>query len=323
MDQYDIVIIGAAIVDLPLRPVSKAVFDVPSYPVDGISMTIGGDAANEATVLTRLGHKVCLAGCVGDDVPGRYILDHFHTIGVDTSYMKVRDDIATSINVGLVTADGERTFITNRQGSLWKFSDEDLDYGVFGRAKALSFASIFNNPLFTGEKLAAIFRKAKEAGMTIFADMVNPRLGETIEEIREALSYVDYFFPNYAEASLMTGKKEVEEIADVFLSCGVKHVIVKTGKAGCLIRTRQNTYRVPAYPKAVCIDTTGAGDNFASGFISAYLRGNDLEYCGRYANAVASVSVEYVGATTGVTDREKAETRFLEYLQEIRREETL
>ena len=74
---YDIVIIGAAITDLLLRPVSKAVFDVDSYPVDGIAMTMGGDAANEATIITRLGHRVCLAGCVGNDVPGRFILDYF------------------------------------------------------------------------------------------------------------------------------------------------------------------------------------------------------------------------------------------------------
>ncbi|MDO4328494.1 MAG: carbohydrate kinase family protein [Lachnospiraceae bacterium] len=320
---YDIVIIGAAIVDLLLRPVSKEVFDVDSYPVDGIGMTIGGDAANEATIITRLGHKVCLAGCVGDDVPGRYIMEYFQNNGVDTSYVKVRDDISTSINVGLVTEDGERTFVTNRQGSLWKFSDADVDMAVFEQAKVLSFASIFNNPLFTGEKLVSIFRRAKEAGMTIFADMVKPRLGETIEDIREALSYVDYFFPNYSEASLMTGKTDVNEIADTFLSYGVKNVIVKTGKSGCLIKNNQEAIVVPAYPKANCIDTTGAGDNFASGFISAFLKGNDLVTCGRYANAVASVSVEYVGATTGVTSREKAEARYQEYVKIYEGKETV
>ncbi len=72
---------------------------------------------------------------------------------------------------------------------------------------------------------------------------------------------------------------------------------------------------VPAYGKANCIDTTGVGDNFASGFISAYLRGQDLLICGQYANAVASVSVEHVGATTGVKDLQTAETRYQEYLK--------
>lgn len=314
---YDIVIIGAAITDLLLRPVDKTVFDVDSYPVDGMTMTIGGDAANEATIITRLGHNVCLAGCVGDDAQGKYILEYFQKNHVDTSQVKVREDISTSINVGLVAEDGERTFITNRQGSLWKFSPEDVDEAVFAQAKVLSFASIFNNPLFTGEELVRLFGKAKAAGVTIFADMVKPKMGETLEDIREALSYVDYFFPNYSEASLMTGKTGVAEIADCFLSCGVKNVIVKTGKEGCLIKNSRESITVPAYPKANCIDTTGAGDNFASGFISAFLRGSDLITCGRYANSVASLSVEYMGATTGVTDRAAADKRYEEYMQTL------
>ena len=70
----DVIIIGAAIVDLPLRPVSKEVFDTVSYPVDGISMTIGGDAINEATIITRLGHKVSLMSCIGVDVAGAFVL---------------------------------------------------------------------------------------------------------------------------------------------------------------------------------------------------------------------------------------------------------
>ena len=72
----DVMIIGAAIVDLPLRPVSKEVFDVVSYPVDGIAMTIGGDALNESTIITRLGHKVALMSCIGVDVAGAFVLSH-------------------------------------------------------------------------------------------------------------------------------------------------------------------------------------------------------------------------------------------------------
>lgn len=74
--ETDVIVIGAALVDLPLRPVSKEVFDVVSYPVDGISMTIGGDAINESTIITRMGHKVALMSCIGVDVAGAFVLDH-------------------------------------------------------------------------------------------------------------------------------------------------------------------------------------------------------------------------------------------------------
>ncbi|MEG1945571.1 MAG: carbohydrate kinase family protein [Lachnospiraceae bacterium] len=312
---WDVIIIGAAIVDLPLRPVSKAVFDVASYPVDGIAMTIGGDALNEATIMTRLGHKVGLMSVVGMDVPGQFVLNHCKVNHIDTTYIKKDFNIDTSINVGLVTEDGERTFITNRQGSLWKFKYDDLDMSALKNAKILSFASVFNNPLFDETALLSVFLKAKEEGMIICADMVAPRLGETLEDIKDALSYIDYFFPNLEEAREMTQKDKVEDIADVLLSYGIKCVIVKVGKKGSFIKTKKETLMIPGYPNSNCIDTIGAGDNFASGFISALAEGKTLRECGEFANAVASISVESIGAVAGVQSRKQADKRYELYKQ--------
>ena len=286
----DVMIIGAAIVDLPLRPVSKEVFDVVSYPVDGIAMTIGGDALNESTIITRLGHKVALMSCICD----------------------------TSINVGLVAADGERTFITNRQGSLWKFKYEDLDMSALKGAKILSFASIFNNPLFDNKALVSVFSKAKEEGMIICADMVSPRLNEKLEDITEALSYVDYFFPNFEEASEMTGETDEAKVADKLYACGVKNVIMKIGKRGCYIRNADGAMIVPACKGVTAIDTIGAGDNFASGFITGLLEGKDIRECAIYANCTAAVSVQYVGATGGVTDKAIVDKMLAKYREDYK-----
>lgn len=313
----DVIIIGAAIVDLPLRPVSKEVFDVVSYPVDGIKMMVGGDAINEATIITRLGHKVGLMSCIGVDLPGAFVLSHCKNNGIDTTYIKEIPGLDTSINVGLVAEDGERTFITNRQGSLWKFNLDDLDMSALKDASYLSFASIFNNPLFDNDALVAVFSKAKEAGMTICADMVKPRLGETLEDIKEALGYVDYFFPNYEEAKEMTGKATVEEIADVFLSYGVKCPVIKVGKKGAYLKTASESMLVPGYQHSKCIDTIGAGDNFASGFISALIEGRTIRECAEYANSVASISVESVGAVTGVRSRAQADERYELYKKDL------
>ncbi|MXD03478.1 carbohydrate kinase family protein, partial [Escherichia coli] len=104
------------------------------------------------------------------------------------------------MNVGLVTEDGERTFVTNRNGSLWKLNIDDVDFARFSQAKLLSLASIFNSPLLDGKALTEIFTQAKTRQMIICADMIKPRLNETLDDICEALSYVDYLFPNYAEA---------------------------------------------------------------------------------------------------------------------------
>lgn len=311
--QFDVLCIGAAIVDILLQPVGKNIFEIESYPLEKIAMTIGGDAINEATILSRLGHKVCLMSRVGKDAAGAFVREACEKDGIDASGLRVDSSIDTSINVGLITGDGERTFVTNRNGSLWKTNMEDVDFTRFREARLLSLASIFNNPLLDGKALTRIFTEAKKHSLMICADMIKPRLGETLEDIREALGYVDYFFPNYEEACLLTGETAPEKIADRFLDCGVKHAVVKVGKKGCYIKTKEQSLEVPAMPGITAIDTTGAGDNFASGFITALLDGKKLEDCGKFANVTASIAVQSVGATTGVQSRAQVEEQLARY----------
>ena len=74
--QFDVVCIGAAIVDIPLQPVSRDIFDIESCPLEQIAMVTGGDAINEATIISRLGHKVALLSLVGKDAVGSFIIEH-------------------------------------------------------------------------------------------------------------------------------------------------------------------------------------------------------------------------------------------------------
>ncbi len=312
--KLDVICVGAAIVDIPLQPVSRDIFDIESCPLEQISMTIGGDAINEATVMSRLGHKIGLMSMVGKDAVGNFIIEHCEKNGIDYSGVRRKEGIDTSINVGLVTQDGERTFVTNRNGSLWKMTIDDIDLDRIPDAKILSLASIFNNPLLDCKALVKIFKVAKENNMIICADMIKARLGETLDDIKEALSYVDYFFPNYDEACAMTGRTELEDVADVFMGCGIGHVIIKTGKKGCYIKSQDGSVlEVPAMKGITAIDTIGAGDNFASGFITAVLEGKSLKECAEFANVTASISVQSIGATTGVQSREQVEERLEEY----------
>lgn len=311
--EYDVICVGAAIVDIPLQPVSRTIFDTASYPIDRIAMTIGGDAINEATIISRLGNKTALMSKIGDDIAGNFILNSCEKNNIDISNLKIDVDTDTSINVGLVTDDGERTFVTNRNGSLWKLSVDDINLNNVGNTKILSLASIFNSPLLNNEALVDIFSRAKENQVTICADVVHPRIGETLEDIKQALSYIDYFFPNYEEASLLVNETDLNKIADAFLLCGVKNVIIKTGKDGCFVKNHERAFTVPAIQGIKAIDTIGAGDNFVSGFISAILDGKDLYECARFANATASIAVQSVGATTGVVSREQVEERYKKY----------
>ena len=310
----DVVCVGAAIVDIPLRPVSKDIFDSESYPLEQISMTIGGDAINEATIITRLGHRVGLVGMVGKDVVGDYIIDHCRREGIDHAGVRQREGIDTSINVGLVSADGERTFVTNRNGSLWMMTGDDIDLSLVGRARLLSFASLFNSPRIRDDDLVRIFKAAKGAGMTIAADMIKPRLGETFDDITGALSRVDYFFPNCDEARMMTGEQDVSRVADRILGYGVKNVVIKVGKRGAYIKGQDGPgMTVPAMRGITAVDTIGAGDNFASGFIVGVLEGKSLRECGEWGNVAASLAITSAGATRGVRSRALFDRQLAEY----------
>lgn len=312
-NRIDVICLGAAVVDIPLRPIKKNLLQIESYPVDRIAMTIGGDAFNEATIITRLGYKTALMSRVGDDPAGRFILESCKKEGIDAHSIRVDQDIDTSINIGLVTEDGERTFITNRNGSLWRTDLSDADFSRFPQARLLSLASIFNCPRLDNDALVEIFREAQKNELIVCADFIMPRLDETIEDVGEALGYVDYLFPNYDEACLLTEKKDLNEIANCFLEYGVKHVIVKTGKEGCFIKQAGKSVQIPAVQGIQAIDTIGAGGNFAAGFITALLDGKSLEECGQYANAAAAVSVQSAGATSGVTGRMQVDERLKNY----------
>lgn len=315
----DVICVGASVIDIPLQPVNKEVFDCESYPLQQINMAIGGDALNESTIISRLGHKVSLLSMVGKDVAGYYIVDHCMKNKIDTIGIKQREDVDTSINIGLVTEDGERTFITNRNGSLWKTTIDDIDLSLVKNAKLLSYGSFFNNPLLKDKELVKLFKKAKKENMIISADMIKPRNNETFEDIKESLSYVDYFFPNFDEASLMTGKYKIEDVADEILSYGVGCVIIKIGSKGAYIKSMDGYQKiVPALKGITPIDTIGAGDNFASGFITGLLEDKSLEECGKIANVTAAVSIQSVGATTGVKNRKQVDDFIKKYNEQRR-----
>jgi len=110
---------------------------------------------------------------------------------------------------------------------------------------------------------------------------------------------------------MLTGKNKKEEIAEELLKRGVKTVAITLGKDGCYIRTKTEKISLPAY-KTKVVDTTGAGDAFAAGFLTGYLRGYDLLNTGKLANAVACMCVSKIGGTEGI--RSLKET--LEFIKE-------
>ena len=249
---------------------------------------------------------------LGRDLSGQILLNYFQENGVSTEDTVVEADLETGINIVLVDEDAERSFVTNRNGSLRKLSLLDIHTEALKKAPILCFASIFVSPCFDVPAMASLFRSAKEQGCILCADMTRCKNNERLPDIREAIQYVDYLFPNYEEAKAVSGLTEPDEIADAFLDCGVSCMVIKMGKDGCFIKTKEQRLVIPAYPHTRCVDTTGAGDNFAAGFLYALSEQMDLAHCGRFANMTASLAVEALGACTGVRSLKQVMERFQE-----------
>ena len=107
----------------------------------------------------------------------------------------------------------------------------------------------------------------------------------------------------------LTGEKDPYKNVQMLVDAGVKTAVVKIGKDGCLVGTKDGITHVYAVPGITCVDTTGAGDTFAAGFIAGLIEGRSIRDCARFGCAAASCSVEQVGATDGVRSLEQVMER--------------
>ena len=307
---YDITVIGAAIIDILASPVSEAVFSAGSIPMETIKMSFGGDALNETLILSGLGKKVQLISKVGDDEAGKRVLGLLQEKGISIASVQVQQELATGINMVLIDEKGERHFLTNPNSSLRKLDLPDVLPFLDDAAEIVSFASMFVSPLMTIPKMQELFSSIKEKGKLLAVDMTKAKNGETIEDIAALLHYIDYIFPNEGEIALLTGEIDPERNVERLLELGVKTAVIKCGEKGCILGDKTGIHRIPAVPAKRCVDTTGAGDTFVSGFLWALSEGWEPIECAKFACAAASFAVESVGATGGIRSLEEIRKRY-------------
>ena len=299
MDSKEITIIGAGVVDILVGAVDEKIFTSSSSPMNFIKMSFGGDALNEAIVLSRLGKNVQWVSKVGDDDAGQRILNYATENGLSISGVKIESGLETGISIALIDERGERRFLTNKQSS-----------HVDNMARIVSFASMFVSPPLNIAAMEKIFKAIKSGGKILAVDATRAKNGETLNDLATLLECMDYFFPNEAELATLTGEDDVYKNIESLLNCGLKCAVVKRGGNGCIIATKSAQIEIPAYHVEKVLDTTGAGDSFAAGFLWALSEGWQLEACGKFACAAASCSVEAVGAVDGVTSLAKVMRRY-------------
>lgn len=302
-------IIGPAIMDVLVGNVDETVFKTGSQPISFSKMSFGGDALNESVVLSKFGKSVEIITKLGNDETGQRIQNYLQYNGIDTSHITIDDSIQTGMNIVLVNKYGERVFLTNPDSSLRKLSADNILLYISDCGNIVCLASMFISPLLTIEGMEKVCRQIKKRGCILALDMTTPKNGETIDDILGILKFADYVFPNELEISLLTHEKDPEKNAKRLVQAGAACAVIKCGGNGCIIGTKDQLLKIPAF-STDCVDSTGAGDCFVAGFLWALSEGMDLEECGCFACAVASCTIEQPGATDGIHDLSESVRRF-------------
>ncbi len=299
----ELICIGMALVDSIIKGFDPTPVSASGYRAASGSLHVGGEAVNEAIAAAKLGVKTGILCNLGEDEAGEMILGALRRSGVDTELCVRSKEHPTPVSTMFVRDDGTRRSITN-EAHRYNFHPERYLSSLSG-AKALVFGSLFRAPFDDPGIIRSVTETAHEAGQLIFADTKLPNFKRlTLSDIRDSLPYMDCIAPNEDEARFFSGKDDPEEMADVFLSFGVKNVIVKLGAQGCLLKNAEKTLRLPAFP-IEAVDATGAGDHFIVGFASELLRGSSMEDALSFANACGAICTTAVGAGTALKDREQ------------------
>ena len=304
----DIICIGMALVDSIIKGFDPHPVSASGYRAASGSLNVGGEAVNEAMAAAKLGLETGILCSLGEDDAGDMIIGALRRCGVDTARVLRSSEHQTPVTTMFVHEDGTRRSITN-SAHRYNFHPENA-VSRFSDARALILGSLFRAPFDEPAVVLTVLRAAKEAGQLVFADTKMPNFRFlTLDDLGDSLPLIDYITPNEDEARYYSGKETPEEMADAFLSRGVRSVIIKLGSRGCFFKNREGSFSLPACAIRA-VDATGAGDNFVAGFASEILRGASNADALRFANACGAICTTAVGAGTALRDREQV-LRFL------------
>jgi sugar/nucleoside kinase (ribokinase family) len=298
----DVVCLGILVADAIARPVA----DLPDRGslglVDEISLHGGGCALNTASALARLGLDAGVAGKVGDDALGAFLVSLLNERGVDRDGVLVDPSVSTSATVVLVDVAGERTFL-HLPGASASVRDEELDHRYLFSGRCLHLAGALVMEELDGEPGARLLAEAKSRALLTSLDTVWDATGRW-ERILPVLPHVDLFAPSLPEGRAITGEEEPSTVASWLRERGVGEVVLKCGASGCYASGEGFEGALEAFP-VTAVDGTGAGDAFVAGLLYGRLAGWPLDGSARLANAVGALATTAVGAVEGVRGLEE------------------
>jgi len=243
--------------------------------VPGMRFSFGGGGVNTATTFARQGFKTAYCGMVGDDIPGREIAEHLKRLNIESGLMCLTKERATNNSV-VLNAPGKDRVILVYRGASELLGNKCIQWDKM-KAKLFYLAPLSGNLCRLTEQ---ILEFAKKNETIVAANLGNSQLAMGRACIKSLLARIDVLILNKEEAAVLTGIKYDDEKGIIkkmaFMHPGTN--VITKGKDGAVIIDNGKVYEANLKNFKV-VDVTGAGDAFASGFMSGMLAtGNDIEY---------------------------------------------
>ena len=257
----------------------------------------GGSAANTIVGLASLGARAAYVGKVKDDQIGRMYAHDIRAAGVAFDTRPAADGPATGCSYILVTGDGERTMNTYL-GAAQDLHPNDIDAEMIAASAIVYLEGYLWDPKNAKDaflKAAKIAHRDKRTVALTLSDAfcVDRWRAEFLDLMRSRT--VDLIFANEAELHSLYQTADLDTAVKA-LRADVKAAVVTRSEKGCLVVGADGTEAVPAFPVERVVDTTGAGDLFAAGFLAGLARGADDRICGRLGALAAAEVIQHLGA---------------------------
>jgi len=327
-DLYDVAAIGNAIVDV-IAPCTdgflsengltkgammlvdpKASAGLYSKMAQAVEAS-GGSAANTIAGLASFGGKGAFMGKVADDELGRTFARDMRRIGARFDNQPLVDGPATAVSMINVTPDAQRTMCTFLGASV-EFTDDDVDQETVEAAKIVYLEGY----LFDAEAARRAFAKAaafahgsgRKISLTLSDSFVVERHRGGLQGFIE--NQVDLLFANEAELLALYETADFNEACEQLLRhCDL--AAVTRSEKGSVVLSKGQTLHIPAEPVEKVVDTTGAGDQYAAGFLFGLSQGRSLADCGRLASIAAAEVISHYGPRPQVSLKDLAASKGL------------
>jgi len=300
---------GNALVDIMTRLENDALLDQLSLPKGSMQLvdketstnilekssglqkqqTSGGSAANTINGLSKMGINAGFIGKVGNDSFGKFFGDNMKSNNIEPLLFKGIAESGRAI--ALVSPNSERTFATFL-GAAIELSADDLSEELF---KEYKYFHIEGYLVQNHDLLRKAVILAKQQNLIVSLDMASYNVVEVNIDFLKNLvkEYVDIVFANEEEAKAFTGKEPEEALNIIANNCEI--AVVKIGSKGSLIKKGNEIHKIGVI-NADCVDTTGAGDLYAAGFIFGLINNLPLNKCGEIGSILSGNVIEVIGA---------------------------